>query len=215
MKGKFELIVFDLDGTLVDSDAVVMNAFNYALQPYGQKVDFVGLEKIRSRSPKEVFEGFVPKDEWKNAFGRLASYSEANLIGTPAFPGIKEILEKLRKKNVKIALWTGRDLESAKKILRANAIDGYFTCTVGGCMVSKNKPYPDGLSLVAEQLLVSPEKIIVVGDHVHDMEGTKKFGSLFVGASWSRPVGNNFDLGQTDFIFHTVDDFGVWLESVF
>ncbi len=207
-----EAIVFDLDGTLVNSDAVVLEAFQYALAPYRDDVTVDDLERIRSRPPSQVFEGLVPREKWEETFERLAAYSSAQVDRVAAFEGMKETLEAIRQRKFRLALWTGRDLHSARHILKYNGIHSYFECAVGGCTVEKNKPHPEGLLLVADRMGLNPSSILMVGDHIHDLEGSRGAGAFFGGAAWSPFRSRNyFSETDADWTFASVSDFREWI----
>jgi phosphoglycolate phosphatase-like HAD superfamily hydrolase len=211
---KYKTIVFDLDGTLVDSSRTILTGFNYALEPFGIQVSRDQVEVMRSMTSQDLFRDFLSECDAKMAVERLCDYSLQAATDTRLFPGIKTLIDTLVYKNVTLGLWTGRDQPSALKILQTHNLDQYFKVMVGVCGVKKNKPDPEGLHLIASTLNVPIETLLHIGDHEHDLFGAKAAGAVAVHAQWC-PLGkSNPHFTTPDFSFATIEDFTLWLNQV-
>ncbi len=210
---KFDTIVFDLDGTLVDSSAMVINGFNYALSRFGISVSAAEVEIMRSRTSAELFRDRLTEAQANEALARLFEHSRTSASDTRILPGVKEMLENLAARKIKMGLWTGRDRASALAILRAHQIDVYFDAVVGGCEVKKNKPDAEGLLMLAQRLGAAVDKIVHVGDHAHDLQGACSAGVAFVHAQWHVPVAQTAPL--TNLAFDSIHGFLPWIDNVF
>ncbi|MGZ3689435.1 MAG: HAD family hydrolase [Bdellovibrionota bacterium] len=177
-------LVFDLDGTLVNSGEVTMRCFELALSPYGVRVDHSLLELIRARKPENLFEGLIDPREYEEAGTRLLAFATSLASETRPFDGIPELLEELSARGVRLAVWTGRDATSGEAILRANQLRSHFKIVTGSCGVTRNKPHPEGLHRISEALSVPVTSLVHVGDHDHDIQGAKEAGALAVGSRW-------------------------------
>jgi HAD superfamily hydrolase (TIGR01549 family) len=211
---KFRTLVFDLDGTLVDSSASILSGFSYALEPFGIQVTSHELEVMRSMTSQELFRNYLSETDAQLALNRLWNYSLRSASETLLYPGIKPLLDKLFRENVDLALWTARDRASALKILQIHGLDQYFKVMVGGCSVKKNKPHPEGLQLIARTLNVPVESILHIGDHEHDLSGAKAVGATAIHAQWCMEKNSYSYFTPPDFSFQTVGDFAVWLSQV-
>jgi phosphoglycolate phosphatase len=220
MRTKIRAIVWDLDGTLVDSDKAVLSCFQYALKPYSIDVTAADLERLRSKHPSEVLDEFFTnpstgkcdKGAVKAAYARLGEHSTNIVNEVLVFDGIAAILKRAEDSRLRMGIWTGRDRESAKEILETNGIENHFEHLVAGNMVERNKPFPDGLLMMSDYLRLRPSEILVVGDHPHDMEGSRAAGAYFAGAAWKAPGSAAlFANSGTDLIFETVEQMGNWL----
>ncbi|MGK5087608.1 HAD-IA family hydrolase [Bdellovibrionota bacterium FG-2] len=215
-KGReFAAVVFDLDGTLIDSGAVVFESFKYALEPFGIVCDDVLLEGIRALPALEVFKDLLPPKDAKVAFERLASFATQGASKIPLFPGIKDMLATLKTAGIRMSVWTGRPAFGAEQVLRLNGVRDYFETVVGGCMVAVNKPDPSGLHLTLEKMALMPSQILVVGDHPHDWEGARAAECAFAGAAWAKKPAHlpehHFMIEQPTPLFKRVEEFAEWL----
>lgn len=181
-----KLAVFDLDGTIVDTSDMIVEAFRYGLEPWNIPIEPMDVERNRTRIHTDLFTEFLDnEDDKKIAYDRLLDYAIKATPNLPLFDGISELLEKLYQRDVKMAIWTGRDAESTKKLLKHKKIDHYFLEVIGNSCRPSNKPNPGGLQYILDQLNVSPEDTIMIGDHGHDIEGAQALGIKSVWASWS------------------------------
>ncbi|OFZ51383.1 MAG: hypothetical protein A2381_17880 [Bdellovibrionales bacterium RIFOXYB1_FULL_37_110] len=181
-----KVCIFDLDGTIIDSGDMIFKSIDYALSPWNIKMTNEDIEVIRTRSPNELFSGYLqtPADELK-AQKRLIDFSNKYAGKSVFYDGIPELLENLYKRFT-LAVWTGRDTESAIKILKRNKLDHFFKMVIGCTSVNKNKPHPEGIGLIARKFNVIPAEIIIIGDHAHDIEGARRFGCKAIHVTWSK-----------------------------
>jgi HAD superfamily hydrolase (TIGR01509 family) len=178
-------IVFDLDGTLVDSGSQVMQAFRHALHPFGIEATYELLEKIRSRKQHNLFEGLIHDDHAPLALERLAQYSMQAVKQVTLYPGLDPILKLLSKRKIPMAVWTGRDSVSAAQILQHLDIHHHFDRLIGSCHVTQNKPHPEGLLMLVEHFGCDPQEILMIGDHEHDIHGARQAGCRSALALWN------------------------------
>ena len=188
-EGRFmsiKVCIFDLDGTLIDSGDMIFKSIDHALSPWNIKMTNDDIEIIRARTPSELFSGYLktPEDEL-TALNRLIEFSSKHAEKSVFYDGIPELLENLNQ-HFLLAVWTGRDTESAKKILERNNIDHFFKIVVGCTSVNNNKPYSEGIELIAKELNATPDEIVLIGDHAHDIEGAHRFGCKSIHVTWSK-----------------------------
>ncbi len=183
---KVQLIVFDLDQTLLDSTACICNATNYALEQVGKKP--VAKEKIIPRIglPVKKFLAIVAgiKDENKinQILKHYTTYFKKNsLKECTLYPGVKETLEYFTKKNKKLAVSTTARLEMAVRILKGLGIINYFEVIIGEEMLQHVKPDPESLFLITEQLKIDPKNAVMIGDTYMDLEAGKSAGMHIIG----------------------------------
>ncbi|WP_419420747.1 HAD family hydrolase [Legionella sp. D16C41] len=210
---KLHTIVFDLDGTLIDSGHLMESAFNYALSIYNMQVTVEELETMRSLTSAELFRDRLDETKAKVAVKRLWDYSHRSITDTLLIEGIKPILEQLKNKKITMGIWTGRDRASALRIIKHHKIDHFFKALVGGCEVSKNKPSPEGLLLLAQQLNVSLSSLMHVGDHDHDVLGAMAAGVKCALVGWCSSKLVQQPTQRAHFNFNSVDDFSQWIEQ--
>ncbi|MEX2044287.1 MAG: HAD-IA family hydrolase [Opitutus sp.] len=173
MKRPFDprAVVFDLDGTLLDSLTLVLQAIEHALEPYG------------SRPTRDIFaqlggppERFLPlllpdRKHLRAAIERMESYHRANMHLIRPFAGAVPLLERLRSEGRRIAIWTGRDRASAILLLHEHRLAEYFGAVICGDDLPSHKPDPEGLHEVMRQLGVCAAETLFVGDADVDVLG--------------------------------------------
>lgn len=164
-------VVFDLDGTLVDSLPMVLEAIAHALEPFGPRPTM----KIFARlgGPPERFLATL-LDDARNvpaALRRMDEYHRKNAHLIRPFAGAARLLERLRACDVSLAIWTGRDRESTDVLLRTHRLEGFFTTVMCGDDLPTHKPDPAGLREIIRRLNVNPLEALFVGDADVDVLG--------------------------------------------
>lgn len=164
-------VVFDLDGTLVDSLTLVLGALTHALEPFGGRptMDVFG----QLGGPPNTFLGrMLPSEaDVPVALGRFQDYHEANSHRIQPYAGATAHLAALQAGGLKLAVWTGRDRGSTDWLLQRHELGGFFTAVVCGDDLDSHKPDPAGLQAILGRLEMSPEEIILVGDADVDVLG--------------------------------------------
>lgn len=168
---KYDLVVFDLDGTLVDSDlALVKVALKMAEKFIIKKhVNIDDLLALNGPSLDESLPVLFPHDdleELRNEYYRLAPGSANDIT---LFPDVVRMLDDLAKLQIKVALFTSRARASAVQILTKEGIFERFMMTVCGNDGFLKKPSGDGLKHIMREMEVSRERTIFVGDNWRDI----------------------------------------------
>ncbi len=183
---KKDLVIFDLDGTLIDSAPSLHKAVNCMLQELNLEPldletvrDFIGngsaiLVKRALARDIDYQKYEIDEDLAKKALDTLLEYYGANLTAdTLLYEGAKETLENLKEKGYKIALATNKPNQFVKEILEHFKIDKYFDYTIGAGVVENKKPHPQMLLKVCKDMQVEPKSAIMVGDTNNDILAAK------------------------------------------
>ena len=163
-------VVFDLDGTLVDSLPLVLAAIGHAIAPYGRRPEkdiFASLG-----GPPALFLGALLPDlaHLPTALDRMEQYHRENAHLIQPFAGATRILGALQAQ-VQLALWTGRDRVSTEWILNEHRLESFFATAVCGDDLATHKPDPEGLRAILQRLGVQPADTLFVGDADVDVAG--------------------------------------------
>lgn len=184
---KIKLIIFDLDGTLVDSSIDINNALNYAIEPYDlQKLTVEktisligeGLTKLVERLLGEDRKDILPK-----VLKRFIDHYSAHLTDhTKAYPGVRETLEGLS--GYKKAVISNKREFLSKRLLEDLDLAVYFDSILGSDSAGEKKPSPKPLLKVMEILSCSPDETLIVGDSNFDIEAGKAAGIKAIAVSY-------------------------------
>ncbi len=183
MKEK-KYIVFDLDGTLIDTGQSTISLFSHVLKKYNVDVTMETIEKIRSESPKKLFSKLMPHLNSGQIYKDLLVHAPDFNDATSLFSGIEDLLKQLKLQSKELAVWTGRDGTSAKSLLKYHKIDSYFSMLVSGTCVENNKPHEEGLVKVKDFFKCHVNDMLMIGDHVHDVMPSSKIGVANVHVTW-------------------------------
>lgn len=192
MRPRPAALVFDLDGTLIDSRRDITTAINLARAGFGlpplaleQVVRMVG-EGARVLIER-AFAGEIPPERLDEALAcYLDHYRSACLDQTRPYPGIEAMLAGLAAE-YPMALLSNKGEDLSRIVLRGLGLDRWFREVLGGDSLPTRKPDPAGLRLLAERLGVPVERLLLVGDTRIDAETARAAGCAFALVEWGFP----------------------------
>lgn len=170
-RGPTRAVVFDLDGTLLDSLGFVLRALEHALEPYGVRPTAEIFTRLGG-PPQRFLPELIPDPRGADeVLARLARFHTTHGHLLEPYPGATSLLRELHAADVKLGIWTGRDRASAQVLLRRHGIEPLFGAVVCGDDLDSHKPDPAGLRLILQRLAVDPAETLFVGDADVDVEG--------------------------------------------
>lgn len=182
-----KLVIFDLDGTLVDTSEDITNALNHAVTPYGLKPLGVqdaigmigeGLSRLVERMLGE--ENARLKDDVLKMF--LEHYSAHLTDCSRVYPRVRETLAALH--GLKKAVISNKRESLSKRLLTELGISGYFDMVVGSDTTPEKKPSSLPVLHVLSTLGVRAPEAVMVGDSSYDIEAAKKSGVKSVAVTY-------------------------------
>ncbi len=187
MPGKYAAVLFDLDGTLVDTEQHIFQAFNYALAKEG--LPALSLPKMHSLAGvplKETYYRLGAKSE-KQA-QELCSlhnkFQKENMQLVEPYPDSMETVQQISSKGFKIGVITSRGRATTAEVIRCGGFSELLDVVVDFEDSPKPKPAPDPYLLGAAKLGVKPEDCLAVGDACVDVISGKSAGMDFALASY-------------------------------
>ncbi|MBI4653504.1 MAG: HAD-IA family hydrolase [Nitrospirae bacterium] len=189
-----KLLIFDLDGTLVDTSVDITNAINYAVEPFG--VEPLSVETVKSMVGSgitKLIEGLIPpqsplakegredfRDETVRRF--LEYYSKHLLDNTRPYLQVKETLSKLY--NFKKAVISNKRESLSKEVLEGLGLLEFFALVLGSDSVPERKPSPVPVLEVLKRLGVSKYEAVMIGDSNYDIGSAHAAGVKIIAVTY-------------------------------
>ena len=178
-------IVFDLDGTLVDSLPVTLDGFNDAIERLGhQKLSYAEIMAYFGLGEDKIFEKLVGQKNAIHAYNLFKQYTKDHLSQITLHPGVDLLLEKIQSQNIPTSIVTGRSWHTTEVILRHHGIFDHFVSIIAHDHVKKPKPSPEGIHLALEKMDLSAHEVFYVGDSAVDIQASHSAGSHSIAALW-------------------------------
>jgi|SRR5699024_4627115 len=180
-----ESILFDMDGTLIDTNELIIESFKHTFHEYG--LTFTREEMNRFNGPPlvDTFGSILPD----KADEMIQTYRKHNFANhetyVKAFPHVGEVIQRLQEKNVNMAVVSTKVRKSIQLGLRHAGLDDLFTTIVGLDDVAHAKPHPESVQLAMNLLDADKETTLMVGDNYHDIEAGQNAGIQTAGVAWS------------------------------
>src|SRR3972149_7202668 len=216
MHNNLKLIIFDLDGTLIDSKKDIAQAANHTLQVLGLPglaediiYTFVG-EGI-----KKLLEQCLGRDDHdllERAWQIFCEYYRQHLLdNTVLFPGVKEILERFWFLD-KIIISNKPD-QFCFPVLEGLGIRSYFKMVLGGDSLPHRKPDPASIHLVIQKFALRPKQVMIVGDSGIDIECGKRASIYTCGVSYGFRRKEELEEAEPDFLIDHIEELKMILEG--
>lgn len=189
MSKKITTVVFDLDGTLLDTLLDLATSVNYALDKYGYPLR--SMEYIRralGNGVRKLMEAAVPEHLSEDAFNEVFScfkthYVEHSMDNTAPYEGILPLLSRLKELGYKCAIVSNK-LDEAVQDLNKKFFSSYIDVAIGEGNGIRRKPDPDSVEEALRRLGASKEEAVYVGDSEVDMATARNASLPCISVTW-------------------------------
>jgi len=188
MNRQYEVVVFDWDGTLVNSEAHIVSSIEYAARAVGlPMLSYDVIKDIIGLGMREALLVLYPELTDEQILVLRKHYSHfffsKDIDQTMLFDGVLETLGQLQSSGLKLAVATGKSRNGLDKALEATGLKSYFD--IERCAdETRSKPDPMMLTQISEHFALPPAKMFLVGDTEYDLEMAARFGMDSVGVSY-------------------------------
>jgi phosphoglycolate phosphatase len=187
---EMDLLVFDLDGTLIDSKldlALAVNATRAAVKlpplPHETISAYVG-NGAPALIRRAVGDSFG-EEQLKRSLDYFLGYYRAHMLeNTRLYPGVREALDRIARMHTQIAVLTNKPVRFSRDLLHGLGVAKYFRAVYGGNSFETKKPDPEGLRKVMAELHAAPRRTMVVGDSAVDVRTARNAGAWACGVTY-------------------------------
>ena len=190
-------VLFDLDGTLVDTYRLYMEAFRSTLEPhFKRRLSDADLLALDPYAEQRLLLNVIPETEFNEYFELfLVQYARFHepLFGGP-YDGVLDMLRALQSQGYILGVVTGKSREAwriTSTRMEEDAFDEFFDVVLTDDDVQLPKPSPEGLLLALDTLDFQPDQAIYIGDSQRDYEAAEEAGLAFGVALWSHAPGRH------------------------
>jgi 2-phosphoglycolate phosphatase len=176
MADKIRLIIFDLDGTLVDAYPAIIQSFNYALQKKGYPPqDKQLIRQSVGWGDANLLKPFLKKADLKATVAIYRRHHRRALLKlSRLFPGAGQLLRQLKNKGYQLAVASNRPTRFSLILIRHLKIERYFSYLLCADRLKHGKPHPEILKRIMTKFAVSPKQTLYVGDmHIDAQAGRR------------------------------------------
>ena len=210
----FDLIVFDWDGTLFDSTALIARCIQAACADLGTRVPsdqqasyVIGMgltEALQHAAPD------LPADRYKQLAERYRHHYFARQHEIVFFDGTLAMLQALKARGQLLAVATGKSRRGLDEALHTSALAGLFDATRTADETA-SKPDPRMLLELMDELQTAPARTVMIGDTTHDLQLAENAGVASIGVSYGAHAHAAFDAFPTRHVAHSTPDLHAWL----
>jgi len=210
---KYEGIIFDIDGTLTSTFELIFASFRYVMKKYLNK----------SLSNEEIISYFGPTEDQildklcgensEKAKEDYYNFYTENHHMAELYPGIKELLEYIKSKNVYLSIYTGKGRKAAVITLKKLEIYKYFDLMISGDEVKEHKPSPEGIELFMNKFNLPNDKVLMIGDAPTDIKAAKAAGVEVASVLWDSYSREKVLKLKSDYFFHSVSELSEFIHQ--
>jgi len=173
-----QLVVFDLDGTLVDAYRPVERSINYTMKKFGfPPVSAETIKKTVGWGDRYLLQSFVGEKDLDPILAVYRKHHQTSLkTGSKTLPGAKRVLNYLKQRGYKIAVASNRPTLFSDLLIRHLGLKDYFDYVLCGDRVHRPKPYPDILKTIMLKFDLCPAQCLYVGDMTIDIQTGQRAG---------------------------------------
>jgi pyrophosphatase PpaX len=207
MNSHINTVLFDLDGTLIDTNELIISSFLHTLEKYYpnqyQREDvlhFIGptlTETFMAINPEQTAEMIQTYRDY--------NISNHDLIVTE-YEGVYETVKTLKEKGYKLGIVTTKMLNVVVMGLKLTKLDEFFDVIVALDHVKNAKPDPEPVLVALDQLGASPKEAIMVGDNFHDVLAGKNAGTKTAGVAWAVKGRESLEIYGPDYMLENMRD---------
>lgn len=200
-------VLFDLDGTLIDTNELIISSFMHTLNHYYPEQ--YKREDVLAFMGPPLYDTFVQMDK-ERVHEMIDTYRTHNLSHhdelVTEFAGVFETVKWLHDQKYKLAIVTTKQINTVMLGLKLTKLDQFFDVIVAIDDVQHAKPHPEPVEKALVLLNAQPEEAVMVGDNHHDILSGKNAGTKTAGVAWSAKGREHIASYEPDVILEEMKD---------
>lgn len=171
-----KLVIFDLDGTLVDAYAAISSSFNYVMRKLGLKQQSASLiRRLVGWGDSRLIKSYIPKSDLSHALKLYREHHKSSLLKhSRLYPQARFILRRLKAKGYKLAVASNRPTEFSLILLKHLRIIGLFDGILCADKLKHAKPHPEILNKIIKKFAFKKSQVLYVGDMALDAQAARR-----------------------------------------
>lgn len=216
MEKPLDTILFDLDGTLLDSNEIIVQSYMHAYKEHLNHLDIDRQSIVDDIGPplETIFRKHTSDEKIINALyeSYLGYYVKHEKGLLKAYDGVIDTLKRLKTQNYNLAIVTSKFYSSAEPSIKMFNLERYFTVISTLDNVENPKPAKDACLHALSQFKTT-NRAIMIGDNISDIESGKNAGILTAGVAWSIKGKDVLKTAEPDYMLETIEDIFKILEK--
>jgi len=171
-----KLLIFDLDGTLINAYVAIEQSFNFVMRALGLKPrGSLTIRRAVGWGDRNLLKPFLPEKDLDCALKLYRNHHKQSLIkNSRLYPKVKFLLKQIKSKKIKLAVASNRPTEFSLILLKHLDILKYFDYILCGDKLKKGKPHPEILNRIIAHFKIKKEQALYVGDMVIDAQAGRR-----------------------------------------
>lgn len=202
---RYKGILFDLDGTLLDTNELIIKSFQHTFAlHYKEEVDIDIIRAFFGKTARAALE-FLGPDKVEEMTKTFREYQELHHDHlAKIFPGVAEVIQGLHNKGVLLGIVTSKKYATAMRGLKLFNMDQYFSVVMSADQCKNTKPHPEPVQLALTKLSLASQDCLMVGDSPFDILSGAQAGVKTVAVRWSEVPWSDVMAAEPDYIIDTM-----------
>ncbi|HLR54269.1 MAG TPA: pyrophosphatase PpaX [Pseudogracilibacillus sp.] len=206
MSRNIKTILFDLDGTLIDTNALIHASFKHTFDVYGYQFSDEEIKQFNGPPLEQTFK----KLHAEAADEMIQTYREHNLANhnlfVKLFPEVKMTLEKLKHRGIDMGIVSTKKRSGVELGLEFTGLMKYFNTIITFDDIEQAKPHPEPVLKAMHEMNAIKEYTLMVGDNYHDIESGKNASIQTAGVAWSQKGASFLETYQPTYMLQNMAD---------
>lgn len=201
-----------MDGTLTQTNQLIFDSFNVIVEKYqGKRMQEGEITALFGPPEEGALVKIVGEERLPQAMDEYLEFYKSNHARlAQLYPGVRALLEYLRAKKLRLALFTGKGIHTTGITLKEFDLVSFFDSVITGNDVEQHKPSGEGIRKILAQFGITAGEAVMVGDSVADVKAAREAGVRVVSVLWDSYARDRVLQLNPEYVFRTVGELHDW-----